>query len=276
MLGDTAVAVHPEDERYRHLVGRELMLPVVDRLDPDRGRRRGGPGIRLGRGEGHARARPGRLRDRPAARPAGDRRHDPGGAHQPGGARAVPGTRPLRGARAGWWRSSRPPGCSRRSSRTGTRWATAIAAAPWSSPGSPTSGSCGWSRWPAPRWPGYRDGTLRFIPERRGDDYAQWLEGIRDWCISRQLWWGHRIPVWYCEADGCGRTTVSRTDLERLPRLRRPGAAGRGRARHLVLLLAGAVLQPGLARPHAPTSPRSIPATRWSPRPRSCSSGWRG
>ena len=57
-----------------------------------------------------------------------------------------------------------------------------------------------WRRSPRPRSQAYRDGTLRFIPERRGDDYAQWLEGIRDWCISRQLWWGHRIPVWYCES----------------------------------------------------------------------------
>jgi valyl-tRNA synthetase len=63
----------------------------------------------------------------------------------------------------------------------------------------------------------YRDGTLRFIPERRGDDSTQWLVGIRDWCISRQLWWGHRIPVWYCESAGCGRTTVSRTDLDACP-----------------------------------------------------------
>ncbi|HEY0350768.1 MAG TPA: valine--tRNA ligase, partial [Gemmatimonadales bacterium] len=63
----------------------------------------------------------------------------------------------------------------------------------------------------------YRDGTLRFVPERRGDDYAAWLEGIRDWCISRQLWWGHRIPVWYCDAAGCGATSVSRTDLEVCP-----------------------------------------------------------
>ncbi|MGI8818900.1 MAG: valine--tRNA ligase, partial [Gemmatimonadales bacterium] len=63
----------------------------------------------------------------------------------------------------------------------------------------------------------YRDGTLRFVPERRGDDYASWLEGIRDWCISRQLWWGHRIPVWYCDADGCGMTSVSRTDLTACP-----------------------------------------------------------
>ncbi len=55
------------------------------------------------------------------------------------------------------------------------------------------------------------------MPERRGDDYAAWLEGIRDWCISRQLWWGHRIPVWYCEAPGCGKTSVSRSDLEVCP-----------------------------------------------------------
>jgi valyl-tRNA synthetase len=63
----------------------------------------------------------------------------------------------------------------------------------------------------------YRDGTLRFVPERRGDDYAAWLENIRDWCISRQLWWGHRIPVWYCDAAGCGATSVSRADLEACP-----------------------------------------------------------
>jgi valyl-tRNA synthetase len=63
----------------------------------------------------------------------------------------------------------------------------------------------------------YRDGTLRFVPERRGDDYAGWLEGIRDWCISRQLWWGHRIPVWYCDAPGCGKVSVSRTDLSSCP-----------------------------------------------------------
>jgi valyl-tRNA synthetase len=63
----------------------------------------------------------------------------------------------------------------------------------------------------------YRDGTIQFIPERRGDDYERWLEGIRDWCISRQLWWGHRIPVWYCEHEGCARTSVSRTDLTACP-----------------------------------------------------------
>ena len=63
----------------------------------------------------------------------------------------------------------------------------------------------------------YRDGTIQFIPERRGDDYERWLDGIRDWCISRQLWWGHRIPVWYCENERCGRISVSRTDLTACP-----------------------------------------------------------
>ena len=61
----------------------------------------------------------------------------------------------------------------------------------------------------------YTEGRLRFIPERRGEEYANWMANIRDWCISRQLWWGHRIPVWYC--DDCGGTHVSRTDLTRCP-----------------------------------------------------------
>jgi valyl-tRNA synthetase len=56
-----------------------------------------------------------------------------------------------------------------------------------------------------------RDGTIRILPERWEAVYVNWLENIRDWNISRQLWWGHRIPVWYCEA--CGQVTVSRTDL---------------------------------------------------------------
>jgi valyl-tRNA synthetase len=54
----------------------------------------------------------------------------------------------------------------------------------------------------------YRQGELRFHPESYGTNYARWLENIRDWCISRQLWWGHRIPVWYCRSEGCGREEI--------------------------------------------------------------------
>ena len=60
-----------------------------------------------------------------------------------------------------------------------------------------------------------RDGRLKFVPDRFSKIYENWLENIRDWCISRQLWWGHRIPAWYC--DDCGQTSVSKIDLEECP-----------------------------------------------------------
>ncbi len=53
-----------------------------------------------------------------------------------------------------------------------------------------------------------RDGRVRFVPERWGRVYIDWMENLRPWCISRQLWWGHQLPVWYCEADGCGEVIV--------------------------------------------------------------------
>ena len=53
-----------------------------------------------------------------------------------------------------------------------------------------------------------KNGTLKFVPERFDKTYLHWLENIRDWCISRQLWWGHRIPAYYC--DECGETVVAR------------------------------------------------------------------
>ena len=55
-----------------------------------------------------------------------------------------------------------------------------------------------------------RDGRIRWIPEQWDKTYFQWMENIRDWCISRQLWWGHRIPAWYC--SDCSHVTVSETD----------------------------------------------------------------
>jgi valyl-tRNA synthetase len=62
-----------------------------------------------------------------------------------------------------------------------------------------------------PALEGVRDGTIRILPQKHEAVYINWLENIRDWNISRQLWWGHRIPVWYC--DRCEDQIVSRTDV---------------------------------------------------------------
>lgn len=61
-----------------------------------------------------------------------------------------------------------------------------------------------------------KDVRLQFVPERFGKIYTNWLENIRDWCISRQIWWGHRIPAWYCQS--CQEKTVSRTDISECPK----------------------------------------------------------
>lgn len=61
-----------------------------------------------------------------------------------------------------------------------------------------------------------KDGTIKFIPDRFSTNYINWMEGIHDWCISRQLWWGHRIPAYYC--DACGETIVSKEEVEVCPK----------------------------------------------------------
>ncbi|HUF35143.1 MAG TPA: valine--tRNA ligase [Gemmatimonadales bacterium] len=216
MLGDTAVAVHPDDERYRHLRGRKLRLPVADRLVPVVVDDAVDPGFGTGA-----------VKVTPA--------HDPtdfeiGRRHQ------LPSIDVLTPeARISLAAPDRFQGLDRYEARSRVvaefeargllekverhrhavghcyRCDTVIEprlSEQWFVRMEPLA---------RPALARYRDGTLQFIPERRGDDYARWLEGIRDWCISRQLWWGHRIPVWYCEDEGCGGLHVSRTDLDRCP-----------------------------------------------------------
>jgi valyl-tRNA synthetase len=213
MLGDTAVAVHPEDERYRGLVGKQIRLPLVDRLIPivadeavdpsfgsgavkvtpahdptdfEIGRRHGLPSIDIMTPEARiSLAAPSRFQglDRYEARRRVVAEFEAAGLLE-----RVEQHRHAVGH------------CYRCDTviepRLSDQWFVRM---------EPLA---------RPALAAYRDGTLRFVPERRGDDYSAWLEGIRDWCISRQLWWGHRIPVWYCEAPSCGKTSVSRTDLE--------------------------------------------------------------
>ena len=64
------------------------------------------------------------------------------------------------------------------------------------------------------------DGEVQFVPERFTKTYTNWMENVHDWCISRQLWWGHRIPAFYC--DTCGEMVVSKTDVDTCPKCGKP------------------------------------------------------
>ncbi|HYF40679.1 MAG TPA: valine--tRNA ligase [Gemmatimonadales bacterium] len=216
MLGDTAVAVHPEDERYRGMIGQQLRLPLVERLIPivadeavdptfgsgavkvtpahdpadfEIGRRHGLPSIDIMTPEARiSLAAPDRFQslDRYEAR-----RRVLAELEAAGLLDRVEDHRHAVGHCYRCGTVVEP--------RLSDQWFVRM---------EPMA---------RPALAAYRDGTLRFVPERRGEDYSGWLEGIRDWCISRQLWWGHRIPVWYCEEPSCARTSVSRTDLEVCP-----------------------------------------------------------
>jgi len=64
-----------------------------------------------------------------------------------------------------------------------------------------------------------KDGTIKFVPDRFSKIYLNWMENVHDWCISRQLWWGHRIPAYYCE---CGETVVSKDEVTVCPKCGKP------------------------------------------------------
>ncbi len=101
-------------------------------------------------------------------------------------------------------------------------------------------------------------GDIEIIPENWRAVYFEWMRNIRDWCISRQLWWGHRIPAWHC--DNCKQITVARTAPVPVRALR-IGATGAGnrRARNLVQLGLVAFFHAGLARQLPPISAPTIP-----------------
>ena len=124
MLGDTAVAVHPDDERYRHLVGRRDRAAAGRAPDPDPRRRPRRPGVRHRRGQGHSRARPQRLRDRPPARPADADDHGRDAVSSPAPAPSSTAWTGSRRASRSARRCGRRAGSSRRSARTGTASAT--------------------------------------------------------------------------------------------------------------------------------------------------------
>ena len=209
MLGDTAIAVHPTDERYRALVGTQVRLPLTDRLIPIVG----DDAVDAAFGSGAVKVTPA---------------HDPtdfeiGRRHGLETIDVMTDTATMSDAAPERFRGldrfvarkrvvaefealGLLEGIEKHRNAVGRCYRCDTVVEPklsdqWFVRMAPLA---------APALQAYRDGTLKFIPEYQGENYATWMENIRDWCISRQLWWGHRIPVWYC--DPCGSTVVARDD----------------------------------------------------------------
>ncbi|MCR4420522.1 MAG: valine--tRNA ligase [Clostridia bacterium] len=213
MLGDTAVAVHPDDDRYRHLVGRRVILPLAERPIPIIADAYVDPAF----GSGAVKITPA---------------HDPNDfeiGHRHGleqievidrGARMTAAAGVYAGmdryvAREAVVRDLAGRGLLLRQERyrhsVGRCYRCGTVIEPlvseqWFVRMEPLA---------EPARQAVLEGRVRFIPERFTRVFLNWLDGIRDWCISRQLWWGHRIPVWYCQ--DCGHTICRREDPDSCP-----------------------------------------------------------
>ncbi len=207
MLGDSGVAVHPDDERYKHLVGKNAILPLVGRKLPIVA----DDYVELGFGTGAVKMTP--CHD-PNDYEVG-LRHDLeqilvinedakiinggkyNGMDRYEARKAIVADLEEQGYLVKVEPYNHNVGCCY---RCGT------VVEPLTSP-----------QWFVKMKPlaeaaidVVKDGRIKFVPERFTKTYMNWMENVHDWCISRQLWWGHRIPAWYC-AD-CGKITVSRED----------------------------------------------------------------
>ncbi|HLB25570.1 MAG TPA: valine--tRNA ligase, partial [Nitrospirota bacterium] len=208
MLGDTAVAVNPEDERYKFFIGKEVVLPVANRRIPVIADSYVEPAFGTGA-----------VKITPA--------HDPND-FEIGLRHSLPMVRVMKEDGTMSDEAGKYAGMDRFECRS--RLLLELGDKGWLVKVEDYSHSVGHcyrcktiieptvsKQWfvrmrplaePAIR--AVRDGSIRIIPKGWENTYFDWMENIRDWCISRQIWWGHRIPAWYC--DECGEVTVSRED----------------------------------------------------------------
>ncbi len=207
MLGDTGVAVNPQDEKYKHLVGRNAILPLVGRRLPIVA----DDYVELGFGTGAVKMTP---------------CHDPndyevGQRHNLEQIQCIDeDAKIINGGKYN--------GMDRYDARKAIvadleEQGYLVKVEPYSH-NVGTCYRCGTVVEPliSPQWfvkmkplakaaiEVVKDGRIKFVPERFTKIYLNWMENVHDWCISRQLWWGHQIPAWYC--DDCGHITVSRED----------------------------------------------------------------
>lgn len=214
ILADVAVAVHPDDERYQRLIGTRVRLPIVDRAVPIISDRR----VERGFGTGAVKITPG---------------HDPldneiGADHRlpvlicldPQGKINELGSDRYRGmdreeCRKVFADDLRAAGALVREEPYVTSVGRCSRCGTVIEPYISDQWFCRMKELAAPAIQVVRDGRVRFHPERWTKVYMDWMEQIRDWNISRQLWWGHRIPIWYCS---CGETVAAKTAADRCPR----------------------------------------------------------
>ena len=207
MLGDTGVAVHPDDERYKHLVGKNAILPLVGRKLPIVADEY----VELGFGTGAVKMTPCHdpndyevgLRHNleqiqcidEDARIINGGKYD--GLDRYEARKAIVADLEEQGYLVKVEPYNHNVGCCYRCGTvveplTSPQWFVKMA--PLAKKAIEV----------------VKDGRIKFVPERFTKTYLNWMENVHDWCISRQLWWGHQIPAWYC--DDCGHITVSRTD----------------------------------------------------------------
>ena len=208
MMGDTGVAVNPEDEKFKHLIGKTCILPIMNREIPIVGDEY----CEIGFGTGAVKMTP--AHD-PNDFEVGLRHNlevirvlnDDGTVNENGGKYQGMDRYECRKAivadleTEGYLVKTEPY-----SHNVGTCYrchndVEPLISAQWFVRMKPLAEE-------AIRV--IKDGTIRFVPERFSKTYLNWMENVHDWCISRQLWWGHQIPAWYC--DECGHINVSRED----------------------------------------------------------------
>ena len=213
MFGDVAVAVNPNDERYAHLVGKELLLPFVNRHIPIIADEY----VDQSFGTGCVKITP--AHD-PNDFEMGQRHNlesivvmNPDGTMNAGAGHFVNMPREL--ARKQVVAELETQGLLEKVDDHGhsvghcSRCNTTVepmVSKQWFVSMEPLA---------KPALEVVRDKSIEFVPERFTKTYTNWLESIRDWCISRQLWWGHRIPAWYCQ--DCGETIVTTETLTECP-----------------------------------------------------------